>query len=330
MVLGIGLALAFNFFDAEPEDDGSGGDGEGDALPEPEGDVVPVDQIVTIDSTTTELETGAGNDVVSVDPTLANLDSLLVNTGAGNDVVDVTFDVPNAAVTGSTFELGDGDDTFEGDLVVWDSVINGGAGDDRIEVGSMLSTGEVNGGAGDDEITGSFGEFHGDEGNDTVTLTASNVEATGQWGTAYGDAGNDTLRYTGNLSEIGTVFDLGGAPALHGGEGTDAFEIDLQVGEASTDPAVPPTHEFESVVLADFEAGVETLQVDTSDYADAGYVFSDARLETDTDGETRLFMTFDHDSEEAQEVQLSFGLAAASWSDITFTGASPAAFFPAA
>lgn len=101
-----------------------------------------------------------------------------------------------------TFNLGGGDDRFDGRDSSDTVTINAGAGNDFI-YGGFKSGFVINGGDGDDTIDdiGTEAVIHGDKGNDSILV--------GNYGKAYGDAGLDKL------------YSATGYASLYGGDGDD-------------------------------------------------------------------------------------------------------------
>ena len=141
------------------------------------------DLTINADIHVVTIDTGAGNDVVTVgDLTGVAQTVLTINGNDGNDRLDAS----GGLLGNVRLQLNgnDGNDTIIGSAS--DDTIDGGAGNDSIL-----------GGAGNDQITGGTGNdiINGQAGNDTIT----------------GDAGNDTLN--GN----------GGSNTLTGGQGLDTI-----------------------------------------------------------------------------------------------------------
>ena len=221
---------------------------------------------------------------------------------------------------------GDGDGDGDGDDLVELSGVNtteidGGPGDDRIATDAEAST--ILGEDGDDTLTGDYAQtlvFGGDgdgDGDDVINadqpFNSSSTPPAGVFTVVQepseisGEDGADTLNV--DVCADPEV----AAPLLSGGEGTDTFALDVtttdfgfsqldekqlfefdefgnHVGEVET-----PIFQDEIARIADFEPGVDKLEIDLRDTHDEtpgthqlGSVTSD---ETETG--TRLTITFD-------------------------------------
>ena len=134
-----------------------------------------------------EISLGSGGNHFDITGTMRRDDggtATVVNTGAGNDVVTVSVD---AATDGPlTVNLQGGDDTLDASDSSLDLVISGGEGNDAIA-----------GGSGADTIFGDQGAdvIHGNGGDDTLYGGGGDDEMYGELGddSLYGEGGNDVL-----------------------------------------------------------------------------------------------------------------------------------------
>lgn len=157
---------------------------------------------------TLTIRTGAGNDVVSVPPGIADTIELTFDVGRGNNVVAFANpDAPVMAVSG-----GDGIRVFAGD---GNNTVHGSQGDDRIYLGG--GDNDASGNAGDDLIitTGSgTNRISGGDGDDTiVTGTGDDYIDGGRGGDAIRSFGGDNVLVAGE----------GDGDVLIGGSGDDTF-----------------------------------------------------------------------------------------------------------
>jgi len=124
---------------------------------------------------------------------------------ARGETEDMRFTAPEE-IGNDTVWGGAGNDTLDagwGSNLGGTSFVDGGAGND-----DLAGSGTVRGGLGDDDVYGT-GTLSGGDGNDQVE----------GWGKLSGDAGNDTLWTYDDNTSLGTE--------LTGGEGTDAFWVDI-------------------------------------------------------------------------------------------------------
>lgn len=225
-------------------------------------------QVVSTDKRVVSVDSGAGNDVISI----AAQQALVVDAGAGDDVVDIA---------GSARDVrgGGGGDTItvsEGSA----SGIGGGAGDDAITLSGRSAKQDVYGGAGADSldiasdfsVAGIYGDHNawefgkpaldsnkalygrsefetdasGEGGDDriSITLTARALPPgstaqplPGTISTVEAGAGNDqvTIRGQAYVSKIGggagdDVIDIQGFDVsdVRGGTGDDRITVDAQ------------------------------------------------------------------------------------------------------
>ena len=179
--------------------------------------------------------------------------SISIDTGAGNDVVVVNATVAADAVTAN---LGDGNDGFNSTTALGPVTVNGVGGNDTIlagEANDELNAGDGNNGviagAGNDMVTSGNGAdgIIGEGGGDTVF-------AGGGGDNIFGNAGRDTLWGEGGSDAIDagdgsdTVAPGGGddgtsATPIQGGPGRNtisfadlnaAVDVDLGAGSALT------------------------------------------------------------------------------------------------
>lgn len=214
------------------------------------------------------IETGAGNDRVTLVGTPEAGVVINIDTGDGNDIVRVHT---TAAVIA---HLGDGHDRFYGNAAsiepvtvfagagndrifggAGDDLLNGGEGNDRIHGRDGNDT--IDGGNGRNRLFGHRGNDHliggaqrdvamGGSGDDVIDLGAGNDVANGGSGNdiLLGRAGNDRLRSgSGNDSLFGgagrdRLFSSQGSSYLSGGDANDrihSFGTDRIDGGADAD-----------------------------------------------------------------------------------------------
>ena len=149
---------------------------------------------------TLSINTGLGNDVVTVDGFLGTT-MLLIDAGPGNDSVDASGFLGIATIKG-----GAGDDILIGGQ--GNDVLQGGFGNDHLE-----------GGAGNDSLNGGSGndELEGNEGNDKLSGGAGNDELDG-------GAGHDLL--DGGLGNDFLYADDDESDTVIGGRGLDHCQHD--------------------------------------------------------------------------------------------------------
>ncbi|MGD9783747.1 MAG: hypothetical protein AB7E80_04900 [Hyphomicrobiaceae bacterium] len=186
-------------------------------------------------------------------------------------------------VTGGTF-----DDTIHGDAA--DNVLRGGGGDDILggaDGDDTLDGGfgqdKLDGGAENDTLEGGHGadELVGGDGIDTASYAGSNagVQVSLSLGVATGGhAEGDTLETIENL--VGSAHDDvlegdEGSNTIEGGDGNDTLDggggTDILIGGQGSDEFVFGTEFYfddVSVTVADFEAGVDAINLSHLDGID--------------------------------------------------------------
>jgi Ca2+-binding RTX toxin-like protein len=194
---------------------------------------------------------GAGNDVVTVDPTITRPAELhgedgndTLTGGGGNDLLDGgAGDDSLVAVAGNDALLGgDGNDTLRGGS--GSSRLDGGAGNDSLVAGgaadtltggdgndTLLANGgndRLDGGAGDDLLVGGSGNdtLCGGDGNDTLLGGDGNDVLDGGAGNDSLDGGNGNDTLAGGLGFLDT---------LSGGNGDDILSDPDGVARATGD-----------------------------------------------------------------------------------------------
>gem|GEM_PF-1828912 len=202
------------------------------------------------------LEGGNGNDDVSA--------------GGGNDAV--------AVFSGNDNVRGDADDDFifgnQGD-----DNLDGGDGDDAIFGGQQNDN--VQGGNGNDLLNGDLGDdvIGGGNDNDLIFGGQGNDNANGDDGddTIFGGQGEDTLN--GN-NDNDTIFGGQQADIINGGNGDDFlsgdFQEDTLTGGEGSDRFLLRAVSGPDIIT-DFEDGVDSLVLPTSDFPvqPAGLSFED-------------------------------------------------------
>ncbi|MGW7354790.1 calcium-binding protein [Streptomyces sp. NPDC054784] len=193
--------------------------GHGCAHPDPADDTKVTCAVVTVDSQSPyrilALESGDGDDTVTIDNTTDAFYTNSFSLGAGNDELTSTGSVHIGGVSG-----GDGDDTL---TVGSGSVARGDDGDDTIR-----TTGDIaEGGAGNDVLTGGAGgqTLRGDAGEDVLRGGDGDdlLEGGKDDDVLYGEKGFDQL--WGNSGDD----ELYGGPdedVLSGGPGEDVEQQD--------------------------------------------------------------------------------------------------------
>jgi Ca2+-binding RTX toxin-like protein len=168
-----------------------------------------------------------------------------VNGGAGNDSITSRFTDAQGNLVGQgsdtvrgeggndTVDAAGGDDHVLGHAGN-DSLL-GGAGHDRLFGG--LGNDTLRGGLGNDSLVGDEGgdALYGEDGSDVLTSATLSSQL-------YGGTGNDRL---------GAGMDRGADHALWGGAGADTFALTGALARKGS-----------TVVLGDFEAGVDSLILD--------------------------------------------------------------------
>ena len=206
------------------------------------------------------LETGSGDDRVTVDDVTGALRAIRLDvaTGAGDDSVWMDFGHPVVTQEQATHRLslsgGAGNDfldvTLSGESAGLDLVIDGGAGDDAIMFNptEITMTKDVNWAA----------RLDGGEGNDLIAHELSHIVQQG--GGAEGsvplqlsiDAGGGDDEVAGRLSDITAAFDY----KVSAGDGADQVLIGLLL------PAVQKAREAATRVGVDLGAGNDSISLD--------------------------------------------------------------------
>lgn len=190
------------------------------------------------------------------------------------------------------------DTTPETILLQSDQTVTGGGGNDTISTDGLISGSTVSGGDGADtfDVNADQSRFNGDAGNDVFTLHGYNSSIFGGAGNdtlttdgdtvyarLFGGSGNDTfnLDYTDGLGNETPASDGGdGAdrfnvqltlnidpdkapdgPDLEGGEGSDVFALDVQLGNVFA-PDADTDLERAVATIKDFVPGRDVLQID--------------------------------------------------------------------
>lgn len=206
---------------------------------------------------------GDGIDTVSIDVAVLSINRLVLDTAAAVEVLafngntlqgttgadTIDFSGVTTYLSGSAFDLRDGNDAFTGSVLV--DVAYGGIGNDTLRGGDGADT--LTGGAGDDSVDGGAGDdlfiydqtlvgndtYLGGSGSDVLILQSGDVSTAHlvldvaasvevldfNLHTVNGTAGSDTI----NISGV-TSFLNGGVFAL--GDGNDSF-----VGSSLSDVA---------------------------------------------------------------------------------------------
>lgn len=287
----------------------------------------------------------AGNDTFN-----GNYTSSTVSGGAGNDTFDGSFGTSTVSGDsgddlflgyGASAFGGDGDDTFISNEPGYPGFRNvyGGAGDDTITNEDSYHA-NIFGGDGDDSITtgGTTPDnptsVYGGAGNDVI-------DARGMWQySAHGDAGDDTILtsatgfspnfYGGEGDDIfihdAPTSNYGGVD-LYGGEGSDRFEISFDESSRNQDGTENAEYEDDDLEavgqrymetrvlsLADFESGVDSIQIDAR-VDDPAYTVASASI---VGGD--VVLRYETDIGVNRDMIVSTGAASLTWDDVTFVG----------
>lgn len=335
-------SVAFIEFDGSGDLMGSDGN-DTIALVQPGEAIVPMNEAAAANGNFTLFDDGQNENVVSA--------------GAGDDLIQATSDPETnfAAATPSQIDAGSGNDTIDANgLAFWDTSIEGGSGNDIIRSLRSNDATTLSGGAGDDliELAGSGGEANvvdGGEGNDTIyetdvanvfirggagddVLSVSNQASNGTGYTNLVDAGegNDTIILDESASHDTRIGpgELGGASALvYGGPGSDTWDVTVDEGMTESDFFDVPlqangAYRMDAIEIADFEPGIDTLEIDATPQNDA-FTLTSARIEqVDDDGQlvTELVLRYESATETARDVTIDLRDAALTWDDVTFVG----------
>jgi len=156
---------------------------------------------------------------------------LLVTGSDANDTVRGSVGDDGGAL-GFTFNLGKGNDTFNGEdktEAVGAIVVNGEDGDDTINLGAFSAAGTqtANGGAGDDRLVAgdATDTLTGGAGDDTFTVAMNQLGVT----TDFGATDTDEFRLDININGTTTAF----SDILVGGR-LPVLQINTNVGTATT------------------------------------------------------------------------------------------------
>lgn len=172
---------------------------------------------------------------------------------AGDDTISSG---PN--VTGSTVFGGNGNDSM--DVTADFSELRGDSGNDLITLDGYHST--IFGGAGNDTLTTGtetvYARLFGGSGNDTLNLDYTQFDSVE---TPASDAGTGDDRLNVNLALNINPDKVPDAPDVEGNDGSDIFDLDIQLGDVLTDPDT--ALERDLLVIKDFVPGQDVLQIDT-------------------------------------------------------------------
>jgi hypothetical protein len=310
----------------------------------------------------TEGAASSGNDILdfvfldSVDTdTPPDIDAL-----AGNDAISISG-ASDLFIDGARLDGGEGNDTITSSIILENSVVQGGPGDDVISVEAFEST--VSGGAGDDRLTisnlgGGPVNVTGGEGNDTIDATQAEnatvldggpgddlllARGWDNLGAGFvnrpdGGEGDDTIQFD-VLTNIDGV--AGGSQQFAaGGAGADTFRLAIDEGGAPEgDPSIgnrdvtqidADTYRIETLLISDFEPGVDSLVLDVSTQSD-DYSLTALRLEEVEDANpgtgvlvtsTELTLIFQNPASFTREVVVTLeGAQNVTLDDITLEGA---------
>ncbi len=247
------------------------------------------------------VETGGGDDEISVSGAINNRFAVTVDAGAGNDEVrggngseDLRGsggdDRINASNGDDTLDGGSGNDLLDGsngkdivsggagaDRVLGNNgndTVDGGAGDDTVDGGNGFDI--VSGGDGDDRVIGGngFDTLNGGDGNDFVDGGNGFDFLAGGSGddTLDGDNGFDTLEGgEGNdLLSGGNGFDTlnggAGVDTLSGGNGSDTFVFDGDPFNGVDVSAEGRQAALSPDEITDFNVRQDTFALDAEDF----------------------------------------------------------------
>lgn len=278
-----------------------------------------------------------GNDSLGLSDLTDGAFDLMVSAGGGDDLIDLSDPSAGGDLTASPIVAdeiggGDGNDTIVAN--VWEGQISGGDGDDQIRVGSADTNGlVVDGGQGDDLIDGlavEDGRLLGGEGNDTIIAKGfGDTAGTGYVSQADGGVGADHIIY-----HIESDFGDHGFDGMEasGGAGADRFEVHVNEGELQVpkDPEVnrnshltivdPNTWQLDTLVIEDFEPGVDTLSLEVATLNDT-YELTSVELESLEDEDMSCVMlTYESASEPTRIVNINLGAAGVSWDYVELAG----------
>ncbi|MBT9245147.1 hypothetical protein KM031_00900 [Gemmobacter fulvus] len=229
------------------------------------------------DWSTTALNTGAGNDVVTG---MAGNDKIIL--GVGNDVASggggndsIKGDNGNDSISGGngldTLVGGNGNDSLLGeansDKILagfGDDTVFGGDGNDRVEASAGIDF--VDGGAGDDTILGGAG-------NDSLVGGDDNDVITGGTGADVLEGNSGADRINGNEG-ADMIFGGAGNDTMIGGSGADTFVLDLGTGDDR---------------VMDFRDNVDTLSLSE----DLGFTTAAEALEFASQNGRNVLFTFE-------------------------------------
>ncbi|MEM1344489.1 MAG: Ig-like domain-containing protein [Pseudomonadota bacterium] len=196
---------------------------------------------------------GLGDDTL-----LGGGDSDLIEGDFGDDLIQggLGNDSLRGGGNNDTVDGGEGSDVIRGEG--GDDILNGNAGGDRIDGNSGNDT--LNGGEGRDDLEGG-------DGDDTLIGGADNDVLEGEFNNdlLLGETGNDEM-----LGGFGndTLVSSSGNDTLNGGENDDVFTVE-------------DTQEETRVIIEDFGAGNDVLDIDLGRIADIREEGSSTVIELD-------------------------------------------------
>lgn len=281
----------------------------------------------------------AGDDVISLSGTATPfIDGARLDGSEGDDTITSSIRLERSSVEG-----GPGDDVISVEAV--ESTVAGGAGDDRLTIVNMGGVVDVTGGDGDDTIDATQAEnatvLDGGPGDDLLLAQGWDNGGTGFVNLPDGGDGDDTIQFD-VLTNIDGV--TGGSQQFAaGGAGADTFT--LAIDEGGTPEGDPSTgnrdvtqidadrFRIETLLISDFEPGVDSLVLDVSTQSD-DYRLTSIGLEEveDTDirsgailTSTELTLVFQNPASFTREVVVTLaGAQNMTAGDITLEGADPA------
>lgn len=218
------------------------------------------DDVVTINGTQAELsdssyDLGAGSNTIDINSDLAGT----ITGEDGNDIVRVNSNSPNGSVlaTGKII-LNEGDNQVEVDGN-HAGLIEVGSGDDTVTVGSTGSESLIELGAGDNTATvnaGHAGEMSASDGFDTISITGDvsgliDVAAGGSNITAGSVAASGSITATGGADEITVAGIVAGSIAVGAGGSI------ISTGALSGDGSIVASDGFDDLTVASTAAGTE-------------------------------------------------------------------------
>ena len=176
-----------------------------------------------------------------------------VTGGNGNDTI-----TSNGSIFGTTVSGDDGSDSF--DVTADFSRLNGDAGNDLITLRGYRSS--IFGGAGNDILnTGAdadYSRLFGGSGNDTFNLDYTTYSS---FETPASDGGQGNDRFNVQLTLNIDPEKAPDAPDLEGGDGSDVFDLDIQLGNVFA-PDSDTELERDIATIKDFVPGRDILQIE--------------------------------------------------------------------